>query len=600
MFSPEDLERIVQEAVSEVRRLRVTNEEMTVAIASMRDELRDAEVDEERMTADLTYANERIRELSGEVERLKADLATRPPASPPPVQAPTDIQITIHDFGTFPMDKGKKDGREITYRGKLGEVQAVVDVKDDGQIRVSIERCWSDLAVKSPAIDTHLRITVDGKPLYDAPFRLHPHTCPPLTFKESSPPAFDLLSLVKGGFIPNYEPSARPSEATLVQLAGGKGPWVRWNGGGKPFDPVTERYSLAKSSWPPGANEQMNEAAMLNPAEVAFLLSRDPRAWALTLDIAYSSGCYPVHYLIRDEQGGHYPSAQETAGLPFLQTTDSVTVRTAAGVTCPIPDVAHMHSLAYLAALLTGDRYFRDQVKAWAAFALLNQKPDTDRLKGLLWTGQVRGAAWGLRATLHAALIARAYPDLSRHYLDSQLITNFDWMRDTIVDPKSPLHRPTGVTSVKPFRPAPMLDFVRAEPKPDYFATWNEEILCFVLDECVRAGFSQAAPMRDHVLKVAKGVWEHSPTVFDIGFGNHAAADTWPEIMRLTFEGRTTKPTAFAFPITQDYTAWFRAPVVVGARLGQQWAVEALAKLEPLLAVYKGGVPSVWRINPAG
>lgn len=553
---------------------------------------------------------ERTVQLSNEIAQLKEEIASLrqppPPPTPPPPPPPPPIEVApaiAITWGTQTYHPGlsyDRQGRERRYTIDIGSCrQLLLDCKDDGQVRVIVEDCDADLqTTPGQLFSARLAVELGSEVRHDATLRLHPHTRPCVVLNPSKPPSFDLSALIEAGLVPNYDPAARPSEDQLARLAIGRSPWERWTGNGAPYDPVSEEFSLMRMSWIGGASTLLNEAAMLNPAEVAYLLTADPRAWDLVRQIADSSGNYAVHYRVRDAQGGHWPRASETGNLPFLQGPDSVTIKTAAGVTCPIPDVAHLHSLAYLAALLTGDRYWREEAEAWASYALLAQKPDADRLRGLLWTGQVRGVAWGLRALFQTWAINNRYAPSQSVRLAAQLVENLIWMGKTFADPtSSPQYRPTGVTSVKPFRPAAMLQYVSAEPKPDYFATWNEEILGFVLGEIARAGLKEATPMRDHVLKVARGVWEHSPTIYDVGYGNHAYAPTWPEIMRRTFEGRVVKPTGFASPVTTDYVAWFRAPVVVAARLGEPWAVAALGRLDAEIAKWKP-LPMVWRVRP--
>ena len=575
MPTAEDLEHVASVAAGELRQL---SSSLTTALSQIR-----------------TLQDE-LDALRAEVSSLKAELAARPPAPPrPPVQVSADIEVTLEGFGSFrPGLESDKRGREVRHAGELGNARVVLDLKDDGQIRVIVERCKPGLPVLAPAVNTRLGVKIGGGIRHDAPLRLHPHTRPPVVFNPSAPPSFDLAELVAARLVPNYDPSAKPSEEDLVELAAGQAPWTRWNGGGKPFDPVSESFSLVRDSWPPGAGQLMNEAAPLNPAEVAFLLSGDPRAWELVRRLADSSGCYPVHYYVPDDKGGHFPRAQETAGLPFLQGTNQVTIKTALGVVCPVPDTAHQHSLCYLGALLTGDRYWLEEVDAWRSYNLLARPPLDTRLVGIIHSGQERSTAWALRTLLLDALLDPASS------APAELRANLVYLNQTFVDPLSRFNRRTGVTSPQNFRPAPALQYVKpTAPMPPYIATWHYSVMAFVLDWCALAGFKEAEPVRDHILKVSEGVWKYSPTFWDWPNGNHAyPADDWAQVMVATFATRTAVPTGFAPHVTPDYIGWARFGPVVGARLNQPWAIEALKKIDAEAPKFKGGVPAVLMVNP--
>ncbi len=68
---------------------------------------------------------------------------------------------------------------------------------------------------------------------------------------------------------------------------------------------------------------------------------------------------------------------------------------------------AHVPSLAYIPYLLTGDRYYADEMAYWGNFTMLFQPPAASDARngseGLLRIDQVRGLAWGLRNMVDAA-----------------------------------------------------------------------------------------------------------------------------------------------------------------------------------------------------
>jgi hypothetical protein len=63
-------------------------------------------------------------------------------------------------------------------------------------------------------------------------------------------------------------------------------------------------------------------------------------------------------------------------------------------------DIAHQPSLAFVPYLITGDRFFADEMAYWANFCLIGSFASDDNRKGaqgLLIGNEVRGIGWGLR-----------------------------------------------------------------------------------------------------------------------------------------------------------------------------------------------------------
>jgi hypothetical protein len=93
-------------------------------------------------------------------------------------------------------------------------------------------------------------------------------------------------------------------------------------------------------------------------------------------------------------------------------------------------DIAHQPSLAFVPYLVTGDRFFADEVAYWANFCLIGSFASDDNRKGpqgLLIGNEVRGIGWGLRNLGDAA----AYlPDGSpmKAYLASKVWNNLAFL----------------------------------------------------------------------------------------------------------------------------------------------------------------------------
>src|SRR5207237_9486465 len=70
-----------------------------------------------------------------------------------------------------------------------------------------------------------------------------------------------------------------------------------------------------------------------------------------------------------------------------------------------IPDNAHQPSIAYVPYLLTGDRYYADEMAFWADYGMLRTYP-ADGVRsdtGILEHNEVRGYGWSLGNITDAA-----------------------------------------------------------------------------------------------------------------------------------------------------------------------------------------------------
>ena len=86
---------------------------------------------------------------------------------------------------------------------------------------------------------------------------------------------------------------------------------------------------------------------------------------------------------------------------------------------------AHTPSLAYVPYLLTGDRFYLDEMKYWANHALLSMPWMRDGRAGIITNNQVREIAWALRNIADAAAYT---PDSDAHkaYFTEKLLNNIN------------------------------------------------------------------------------------------------------------------------------------------------------------------------------
>jgi len=89
------------------------------------------------------------------------------------------------------------------------------------------------------------------------------------------------------------------------------------------------------------------------------------------------------------------------------------------------PGSAHTPSLSYIPYLLTGDRYYLDEMKYWANHALLSMPWMRDGRSGIITNNQVREIGWALRNIADAAAYT---PDTDAHkaYFTEKLLNNIN------------------------------------------------------------------------------------------------------------------------------------------------------------------------------
>lgn len=149
------------------------------------------------------------------------------------------------------------------------------------------------------------------------------------------------------------------------------------------------------------------------------------------------------------------------------------------------PSNAHVPSLAYVPYLLTGDRYYAEEMAFWANHGMLSTSGHGTA--GLLVGNEVRGFGWVMRNMAEAAAY---YPDASpvKAYLAQKVVNNLNWLNDYanslkvasnplgIVYARTPYDRPEG---------------------PHYFATWENNYLAYGIDRAIKLGFATGNAYRD-------------------------------------------------------------------------------------------------------
>ncbi|MFK3738158.1 hypothetical protein [Massilia sp. TN1-12] len=244
---------------------------------------------------------------------------------------------------------------------------------------------------------------------------------------------YDTPYLIASRALPNYDQSVRVSGAALAEMGS------RWNG--KNVEPMGTGLTTAYMPMTGGRND----IGLLPGWAAMYLLSMDARAARATYGSADLAGSFSMHY--RDKRTGDPVSLVDYPYMTMLghpgDTFNPATGKReefpgcAAPDACKTPythDIAHQPNLAYLPYLLSGDRYYLDELLFWASYDVFASNPGyRDNVKGLLRPEQVRGQAWALRTLAEAAYIAPDNERLKGH-LAGILDHNLAWYNKTYTD----------------------------------------------------------------------------------------------------------------------------------------------------------------------
>src|SRR4051812_26988644 len=166
-----------------------------------------------------------------------------------------------------------------------------------------------------------------------------------------------------------------------------------------------------------------------------------------------------------------------------------------------IPDNAHQPSLAYVPYLLTGDRYYSDEMAFWANYAMIRTYPgDGVRSStGIIENNEVRGYGWGLRNIVDAAAM---YPDSSavRSYLTAKVTANLQWL-DNYANAQNPTTNPFQILWL----------FERPDGNGQYISMWEQAYLMHAIDRARQQGFSGGLAHRDAIARFQLKLFTSDP-----------------------------------------------------------------------------------------
>ena len=110
-----------------------------------------------------------------------------------------------------------------------------------------------------------------------------------------------------------------------------------------------------------------------------------------------------------------------------------------------LPDNNHQPSLAYIPYLMTGDRFYADEMESWAAFSLIKtyneggSKGARGGSKGHLAPNETRGFAWALRNLVDAAAYTPDAETALKAYFCNKVQNNLDWCDAYVASEHDPL-----------------------------------------------------------------------------------------------------------------------------------------------------------------
>lgn len=170
-------------------------------------------------------------------------------------------------------------------------------------------------------------------------------------------------------------------------------------------------------------------------------------------------------------------------------------------------DDSHQPSLTYLPYLLTGSRYYRDELAMQAGFVLLAVSPEYRRgAEGSVLPAQVRGMAWNLRTLATAAYILPS-DDPFQGYFEAKLRSNLNELNRRFVQQGEM----AAAGELVGYMPGPYED--------GQTAPWQDDYLVMVLSWIHAMGFTEARPVLAWMTNFVAGRFTNAARGYDPLYG---------------------------------------------------------------------------------
>jgi hypothetical protein len=332
-------------------------------------------------------------------------------------------------------------------------------------------------------------VTINGSAVFTRSSKLHKTTTLwRRTFETGSP----TLSTVTPDFEPFHTSYAIPRyDASIVNST--------WPGSGSLADARYDILGYGDMSEGMGSPGGRNELAPFPNWAAQYVVHKDADAFAYMIRAAEQSGSWSGHITnpdgtsIKREGGdtGYWLDGQDRGGSMDIPT-DPLNFNFIRGWGEAL-EINHIPQLTLIPYLVTGDRFFADQMRLWAhATILMEYQGDGWHAYGigsgpmwtLLYSHQVRGIAWGLRTIAEAAAFLPD-GDADKTYFENAVtenLTHLEWVATTL-DPGGPL----GVPFVSPATSGALKLAV---------VSWQNDYVLYAIDRANALGFAGASSMR--------------------------------------------------------------------------------------------------------
>jgi hypothetical protein len=333
-----------------------------------------------------------------------------------------------------------------------------------------------------------------------------------------------------------------------------------------------------------------------------FLVHKTPSQRAYVVRHGELAGSWGIH--VRNADGSMPTIDAPGKGYYWLDPRWRDPGNMSAGFTGPLGhlehraeqgDNAHQPSLAFVPYLVTGDRFFADEVAYWANFCLIGSFASDDNRKGpqgLLIGNEVRGIGWALRNLGDAA----AYlPDASpmKAYLAAKVWTNL-----TYLDKLAATYQSGPVQTLFPNR-RPEDGMPQYQPYM-WISVWEQSYLAWAVDRVMEHGpvgaynfASAGGTMRNRIARLQLSLFtspqwpkdpqRQAPYLLAAGTVGPNRTVTYfqklSDVATATFSVPTPAAPDFVRPFEGYYGPEARLLLMITERLGDAGAREQLALL---------------------
>jgi hypothetical protein len=455
-------------------------------------------------------------------------------------------------------------------------LQVIYDVRcyRDGEKRV-------DVTVENPfdkagatRIDYDVAIAVDGQQRFAQAGVVHWYLARwrrvfPLGLEESA---------MRPDFEPDYRARALPRfQATISD--------VEYDTSGPTFA-ILQRGGLAYNGM--GAPGGRPEIAPYPDWAARFLVHGRDSQRAYVLGTGDCSGSEPFH--IREVDGSlvsidarpqFWLDERGKQWVPISDQPKGDLTATSGGSDPLTADLEHPPSMAYIPYLVTGDRYYADELAFWGNFVLLATHPYYFRMneRGLVGDGTVRAMAWPLRnLTDAAAYLPDAHP--LKAYFAQKVANNLAFYDDYVAG------RLSAGAPWSEHPPGPLGDSLEITSgfSPGYegkvlISQWQQNFLAWAIGHANAQGFAGGDALRDRMVAFQLKLFTSEPDYprdcacpYYPAVGTYDASKAWTPFttMRQVFDNSINSPGQFAGYYGVDARLSLQSAIAVGLPRAQE------------------------------